>query len=167
MNEKLLHKSNDAFSTEYIVDVLKTNGITCYKHDEKVSQRTGAYGPDEGYAIYVSEEDYDKALKIIQPIVAASNHSTSLSCPKCGSEETELLPNRAYRYRSGLIICSILTLLFPAVYFCWDLQIADIAFPVGNVLAIVSILVFFVLIYLISKTKNRYHCRKCGKTFMQ
>ena len=165
MNEKLLHKSNDVFSTEYIVDVLKTNGITCYKHDEKASQRTGAYGPDEGIAIYVAEEDYDRAKEIIQPILAKKAHHSSTYCPKCGSENIDVLPNPAFRYRSGMLIICLLSMFFPIVYFAWDLQIAEIATPTGNVLAIISLLLSIVLMFLSRKTKSKYRCLKCGKIF--
>ena len=166
MEKKLLYKCNDIVLTEYIVDALKTNGIVSFKHDEKITQRTGAYGADEGLAIYVLEQDYDKALDIIKPIVTETSHNTAtMFCPKCGGDDIEFLPNPFYKYRTGLLSFSIVLELIALVYFAWNSLFSNISSPVGNILAVISLLISIILVLLAGKTKNRYKCKKCGKTF--
>lgn len=166
MEEKLLHKSNDVAMTEYIIDVLKTNGIVSRKHDEKMTQHPGTYGPDEGIAIYVQEQDYEKALDLIRPIISEKKHSAStLFCPKCDSEDIEVLPNPFSKYRTGMLLTSIVLELLPLVYFGWDILIDEIATPARNILAIVSLAISIILMILADRTKPKYRCKKCGKKF--
>ena len=166
MEEKLLHKCNDVAMAGYIIDVLKTNGITCRKHDEKMTQHPGAYGPDEGIALYVPEQDFEKAQEIIKPLITERSHSSSaIFCPKCDSEDIEVLPNPLQKHRTAILLASILLGLAPLVYFAWNFTIDKIATPTGNILAIVSFAISIVLTILSDKTKQKYRCKKCGKTF--
>lgn len=171
MKEKLLYKCNDIALAEYIADVLKTNGITSRKHDEKMTQHPGAYGPDEGIAIYVMEQDFDKATDIIDPIITENSHSPSAAfCPDCDSEEIEELPNPLHKYRTAFLLGGLVLILIPLIYFGWNIVFApnDISSGynlAGNILATVSMTLSIVLWFLSEKAKRKYRCKKCGKTF--
>ena len=81
MNEMLLCKCPSSIKAHNVVSILKNNNIVFRQHDETNNPRTGGYGPTPGIAIYVFEKDYEKALKLIEPIVNSSTESTKPFCP--------------------------------------------------------------------------------------
>ena len=87
MNEKLLCRCTSSIAANNVANVLDVNSIVYRMHDETADPRNGAYGPNPGTAFYVSENDYQEASALVEPITNRPSVRYAPFCPKCGSED--------------------------------------------------------------------------------
>lgn len=158
MNETLLYRCSDSILANRIINILDINSIEYRLVDETADQRTGAYGPSPGIAIYVFEKDYDEASVLVQSVINPQSIRYSPFCPKCGSEDTVSLERP--KYATPLLLISILLFIVPCVYIYtskgWDI-ISWIA------LAVFILSVVLMIIY--GQISRNYKCNNCGKRF--
>ncbi len=114
MNEELLYRCSGSIEANVVANILEVNGIAFRTHDETADQRTGAYGPSAGIAIYVSVRDYERAMELIAPAVSQRSNDNSHVCPKDGSED--IATQYSSKYYTPLILLSILLFLAPCLY---------------------------------------------------
>lgn len=103
MNEKLLCRCTGSIVANNVANALDVNSIKYRMHDETADQRNGAYGPNPGIAFYVSEQDYQEASALVNPIINRPSLRFTPFCPKCGSEDTESI-NRSKAATTILLI---------------------------------------------------------------
>lgn len=158
MNEILLCKCPDSILANKVVNILDVNSIEYRLVDETADQRTGAYGPSPGIAIYIFEKDYDEASALVQSVINPQSIRYSPFCPKCGSEDTVSLERP--KYATPLLLISLLLFIVPCVYIYtskgWDI-ISWIA------LAVFILSVVLMIIY--GQISRNYKCNNCGKRF--
>lgn len=158
MNEKLLCRCTSSIVANNVANALDVNSIKYRMHDETADQRNGAYGPNPGIAVYVSEKDYQEASALVDPIINRSSVRYTPFCPKCGSEDTESI-NRS-KAATTILLISIPLFIAPVgcIYYskewttlCW---IAVAVFILSIILMIVG-----------TKMNKNYKCNKCGERF--
>ena len=76
MKEKELIKCDNSIFADEIVGKLNEVGIPTRMHDESQDTVVGAYGPIVGIAIYVPEEQYDRAMALVKPNAEAREKAT-------------------------------------------------------------------------------------------
>lgn len=133
MKEVLLYRCSESNEANVVANILEVNGIAFRLHDEAADQRTGAYGPNPGIAIYVAGRDSERAMELITPVVNQP--------PGCA--DGEIAAGYPSKYITPLIFLSILLFLGPCLYIFntkgWDLthNIAAALFLLSIVLMIV------------------------------
>lgn len=133
MKEVLLYRCSESNEANVVANILEVNGIAFRLHDEAADQRTGAYGPNPGIAIYVAGRDSERAMELITPVVNQP--------PGC--TDGEIAAGYPSKYITPLIFLSILLFLGPCLYIFntkgWDLthNIAAALFLLSIVLMIV------------------------------
>ncbi|MBO7320636.1 MAG: DUF2007 domain-containing protein [Bacteroidales bacterium] len=89
MDEELLYRCDGSVEANVVANILEVNGIAFRLHDETADQRTGAYGPLPGIAIYVAGQDYERAMELIAPAVSQwandNSHVSTYSIQKVGA----------------------------------------------------------------------------------
>lgn len=156
MNDVLLFRCSSGIEAVNITNILEVNEIAFRQHDETMDQRVGAYGPNPGIAIYVAEEDYQKAMALIDAVLPRSSGSTSPICPRCGSEETIAQPRS--KYATPLIILSILLFLAPCLYI-----FHAPGWGTSHYIATAIFLLNILLMFLTNRLTKNCRCSKCGK----
>ena len=106
MNEQFLCRCISNIEANLVANVLDENSIEYRMHDETADQCNGAYGPNPGTAFYVSEQDYQKASVLVDPIINRPSVRYTPFCPKCGSEDTT--PISRFKYTTAIQLISIL-----------------------------------------------------------
>lgn len=158
MNESLLYRCPDSILANRIINILDINSIEYRQVDETADQRTGAYGPSPGIAIYVLEKDYEEASALVQSVINVKSIRYSPFCPKCGSEDTVSLERP--KYATPLLLVSILLFIVPCVYIYtskgWDI-VSWIALGIF-ILSIILMIIF-------GQINRNYKCNDCGKRF--
>jgi hypothetical protein len=71
MKERELMKCDNTIFADEIAGKLEEIGIEARMHDETQDTAVGAYGPNVGIAIFVPEEQYERAAALVRPIVEA------------------------------------------------------------------------------------------------
>ncbi len=162
MKEILIYKSKNSIVINLMVTVLEANGIAYRQHDETIDQRPDSYGPPPGISIYVFQKDYDRALKLINPIIKENIEAPKPLCPKCGSEEVVAIPR--HKYTKLVILLAVLLFLIPGLYFVYSRNL-NISSQSLDIIAIVMILSSIALM-IVSKYQNVNHqCKECGRKF--
>ena len=141
MKEVLLYRCSESNEANVVANILEVKGIAFRLHDEAADQRTGAYGPNPGIAIYVAGRDSERAMELITPVVnQQAKYSTTMS-PGCA--DGEIAAGYPSKYITPLIFLSILLFLGPCLYIFntkgWDMthNIAAALFLLSIVLMIV------------------------------
>ena len=164
MNEKLLCKCPNSILAHNISSLLKNENITFRQHDETNDPRAGAYGPTPGIAIYVLEEDYEKAFTLIEPIINAPTDNIRPFCPKCGSEDTESIERS--KLAKPLLILSTILFIAPCVYLYCTMVLGNKSTTI-DYLAIVSFIASLVIFGICNKKSANQKCNQCGKKFIR
>ena len=162
MEEVLLCNCPNSIIADNVINILNDNGIVLRQHDETMDQRSGAYGPAPGIAIYVFEKDYEKALKLVAHIIDFSSANIKLFCPKCDSEDVVRI--RQSKYIPYLIVISILFFFFPCVYW-YNSENWSIKSTILDYLSVVLLIISIVSIIICCYKNVNYKCNKCGKKF--
>ncbi|MBR3302647.1 MAG: DUF2007 domain-containing protein [Bacteroidales bacterium] len=162
MKERLLCKCRNNITANSVVNLLDANGIVLRQHDETIDQRTGAYGPNPGIAIYVFEKDYEKALMLVAPIINYPPETSKPFCPKCGSENTTAI--RRYKYITLIVILSVLFLIVPCLYFYYSKE-WNIKSVAMDCVAATMVLLSIILMIIYRYKNVNYMCNNCSKKF--
>ena len=158
MNEKLLCRCTSSIVAANVANALDVNSIVYRMHDETTDQRNGAYGPNPGTAFYVSEQDYQEASAMVNPIINRQSVRFAPFCPKCGSEDTESI--NCSRASTTILLISIPLFIAPVAYIYYSKE--------WTMLCWISVAVFFLSIILMivgTKMNKNYKCNTCGKRF--
>ena len=158
MNEKLLCRCTSSIVADNVANALDVNSIEYRMHDETADQRNGAYGPNPGIAFYVSEQDYQEASALADPIINRPSVRFAPFCPKCGSEDTESI-NRS-RAATTILLISIPLFIAPVIYIYYAKE--------WTMLSWIAVAVFFLSIILMvvgTMMNKNYKCTRCGKRF--
>lgn len=162
MQERLLLKCDNSIYADEITELLRTHQIVSRQHDETQDLQPGAYGAVTGIAIYVFEKDYAKAQEVVAPVLAERKNMFSF-CPKCGSEEIEVIVRR-HDYGTCLILTCLFLIFLPGLYICLPAELGLRSMVTDYIAG--GMLVFgFVLMFAIRNIAANYQCRKCGKKF--
>ena len=158
MNEKLLCRCTSSIVATNVANALDVNSIEYRMHDETADQRNGAYGPNPGMAFYVSEQDYQEASALADPIINRPSVRFAPFCPKFGSEDTESI--NCSRASTTILLISIPLFIAPVVYIYNSKE--------WTMLSWIAVAVFVLSIILMvvgTKMNKNYRCNKCGKRF--
>ncbi|MBQ2525864.1 Putative signal transducing protein [Bacteroidales bacterium WCE2008] len=162
MNDTLLCKCPNNIIADTVCDILNVNGIESRRHDETMDQRTGAYGPVPGIAIYVFEKDLERAQALTRPVFDNHAEDTAFICPKCGSENVEPIMGR--KDNSALLIAAVFFFLFPGLYL-FQGEEYGIKSEAVDVIAIILFVAGLVIMFTYNRVFANYHCKDCGKKF--
>ena len=160
MNERLLCKCSNSIIAHDVIDVLTREDIIFRQHDETHEPHSGTYGPTPGIAIYVPEEDYEKALLLVDLIVNPPADSTKPFCPKCGSEDVGGVVRS--KYTSSLLILSIFLFILPIAYLYFTKGAVS---PLMYWLSIATFISSLVIVLVCHRNDADYKCNQCGKKF--
>lgn len=162
MNERLLCRCQNSFVADNVTEVLEANGIASRRHDETNDCRTGAYGPTPGIAIYVFEDNFEKALSLVEPVLNHNTDNTKSFCPKCGSEDITRIERS--KYATPLLILSIFLFIAPCVYFYCTMGAENKSAAMDSLAIAVFIISIIIMITCERKNAN-FRCRHCGRKF--
>ncbi len=157
MNEKLLLKCRNVIVANEITNLLTDHNVAYRQHDESQDQRNGAYGPITGVAIYVFEEDYDRANDIVQPIINEIETSVTPSI-NCDSKNARHKVRNG-RYTNVMSIVAIIFILASGGYFVYVHKFGFETTTLVNWIAL-TILFTGIAIPLILKFTTRNRKRK-------
>lgn len=164
MEEILLVKCANEAEAANVTATLEANNIPFRRHDECNDQRTGAYGPVPGIAVYVLEKDRETALGLILPVLETPSESVAF-CPRCGSEN--ILPlHRKRNYGTALGILSIFLFILPCLYLWWSVQV-DLVLPVADWIAVAVFASSLLLMSASAFLRVNCKCNDCGKRFFR
>ena len=158
MNEQFLCRCINNIEANMVANVLDENSIEYRMHDEKADQRNGAYGPNPGMVFYVSEQDYQKASILVNPIINRSSVRDNPFCPKCGSEDT--VPISRFKYTTAIQLISIPMFIAPVVCIYYSKEWSIICW-----IAVVVFIFSIILVIISSEMSKNYKCNNCGKRF--
>ena len=122
MNEKLVFSSTDLLHTDHICSALKENNIAFYK---KV-QGTGEYFAittgntfNNEIRVFVNEDDYEKALELINEISPKDEATFETDIPDelkdISTEEEEEIENISKKSKGRSRKLILLLMLYPAI----------------------------------------------------
>ena len=160
MNEKLLCKCANSIIAHRVVSVLERENITFRQHDETNDPHTGTYGPISGIAIYVLEEDYEKALPLVEPLINSPAEPIRPFCPKCGNDDVGRLEGS--KYATPLLIFSIFLFIAP-IAFLYFSKGTESQFMYYFCLA--TFITSIVIMLVCGRKDAAYKCNHCGKKF--
>ena len=160
MNEQLLCKCSNSMIAHKVTDMLESEGITFRQHDETNASHTGIYGPDPGIAIYVSEEDYAKALTLVEPVLMSPSKHTNPFCPRCGSEDIRSI--KRSRIVTPLLYFSIFLFIAPMVYLYYSKKSDS---PIPYYLSMITFVSSIIIMLLCGRKNADSKCNRCGKKF--
>lgn len=159
---KLLLKCDNSIFADEIEDLLNASGIVSRRHDERDDPYPGAYGAVLGIAVFVYADDYEKACRIIEPVLSERRKCMPF-CPKCGSEDVVPIVHRR-DYGTIISVLSVFLILFPILYMELPSEFGTSTL-VANIMAWVMFIAGIVLLFIAKLFIVNYKCRKCGKKF--
>lgn len=153
MNELLTICSSEPHLTE-VTTALDQAGIKYrVERDESTVSGLTHGGSTASLSVYVSADDYPKALGIVKAIDKKAEESLPW-CPKCGSENVERHDVRLKRGPWWMLVIGILMIVagifVPMAFFTWVAIIGGIG---------------LLITFFKGFTETRYHCRDCGNDF--
>lgn len=164
MHDVLLLKCDSKIYADRITALLSENGIASRQQEDSLYPMVGKFTASTSISIFVFEKDCKKASAIIEPLASeAGTVCCTPSCPKCGSDDVELLANRR-KHSSRIMILTILLFLFPGIY----LGLADnLGFrsAAADYVALAMVATSVVLIVVQCLTSADHLCRSCGHKF--
>ncbi|MGJ0550903.1 hypothetical protein [Phocaeicola vulgatus] len=160
MKEKILCNCSNNFMADTVVDILKRNGINFRQHNETNEPHSGFYGPNPGITIFVIEEDYKKALILVEPVINTTRVTTLPFCPKCGSEDVKHIERS--RFITPLLLLSIILFIAPLVYLHYAKGSGN---QIMYYLSIFTFISSIVIVIVCSRMDANYKCNHCGKKF--
>lgn len=159
---RLLLKCENTIFADEIESLLNASGIVSRRHDERNDPYPGAYGAVLGIAVYVYADDYERACRIIEPVVSERRKFMPF-CPKCGSEDVAPIVRRR-DYGTTISVLSTFLILVPILYMELPAEFGT-STPLANIVALVMFIAGIVLIFTARLFTANYKCRKCGKKF--
>lgn len=106
-----LFTCDDAFQAHVIQGALENEGIVSVLHNENMSNVMRGYGSEiAGVDVLVYEEDYDKALLLLEQNRMIPEQSRY--CPHCGSDEIKFVLKKSHRVRA--VVAAVIAALSAA-----------------------------------------------------
>ena len=100
-----LFTCDDAFQAHVIQGALENEGIVSVLHNENMSNVMRGYGSEiAGVDVLVYEEDYDKALLLLEQNRMIPEQSRY--CPHCGSDEIKFVLKKSEPQCGQYLDCS-------------------------------------------------------------
>ena len=156
MDKRLLTICDNSIYADELIAIMKENGIECFKHDATQTEIAGTMGGNTaGIDLYVENEDYDDANRIIEEI-KQKRDSQMPWCPECGGENiTKTVIPHKHGPTWMLVLC-VLVFLFCIVL---SFVTPEMVFIPGA-LWIIGLIIWFK-----SYKEEIYRCENCGKEF--
>ena len=162
MKERFLLNCENMQCAEELVNALRKSGIQSRQRNNLLESSEGEYNENEGVALFVSEQDFDKATSIADSVLKARGQANPV-CPNCGSAEVEFI-DRKHNYASAVLLLCVGMIVLPGIYIALPKEFilrSDLMDTIAMLMAGAG----FAILLMARHISDNYRCRHCGKTF--